>query len=34
MAGNYIRTPEHRKMMSEKLKGRDCYWSKVMEKNK
>ena len=28
MAGNYIRTPEHRKMMSEKFKGRDCYWSR------
>ena len=28
MAGSYIRTPEHRKMMSEKFKGRDCYWSR------
>jgi len=28
MAGNYIRTKEHREMMSKKFKGRNCYWLK------
>lgn len=28
MAGSYIRTPEHKKMMSENSKGRINYWQK------
>ena len=28
MAGNYIRTEEHKEAMSKKLKGRSCFWLK------